>query len=126
MLGEPDMTDPQQPGPWPGQPPPQVGPAPVPAANSGQSIVSLVLGIVGLLTSWIVVGLAFAIPAVVLGHLSWKRASKQNQLALAGLVLGWIAMGLSILFIIIYIAAAHHRNCTDYSLGGTVITQVCE
>ena len=63
------------------------------------AIVSLVLGISGFVT-----GLLTAIPAVVCGHISLNQIKETNEdgysLAKAGLILGYIIIGLAVLAIL--------------------------
>ena len=112
--------DPQQP---PGQPPfgpppggggqPPFGPPPggSPSAQGGQhplSIAALVCGILGVLTFWCCLGIPLGIAATVTGFLGRKRAAESGQstgMATIGLVLGIIALALSIIITIIAIAS---------------------
>jgi hypothetical protein len=63
------------------------------------AIVSLVLGILGLVLFF---GVA-SIPAVITGHVARKQIREREEdgdgIALAGLILGWIGTGLVILFV---------------------------
>jgi hypothetical protein len=63
------------------------------------AIVSLVLGILGLLLFF---GIA-SIPAVITGHIARKQIKERGEdgdgMALAGLILGWIGTALVVLFI---------------------------
>ena len=64
--------------------------------KSGLAIASLVLGITGLLTFVIGVGLLLAVPAVILGHIALRQIKKSSvavtgdDLAIGGLVLGYL------------------------------------
>jgi hypothetical protein len=63
------------------------------------AIVSLVLGILGLVLFF---GVA-SIPAVITGHIARKQIRQRDEdgagIALAGLILGWIGVALVVLFI---------------------------
>ncbi len=95
-----DVTPEPQPYPAGAQAVPQ---QPVVQGTDGYAIASLVLGIVGLL------GVAFfgfvaAVLAAVFGHVALGRISRAGAgrggrgLAIAGLVLGYITIGLTVLF----------------------------
>jgi len=77
----------------------------VPVKNSGLAIWSLVLGILGLLTLLVCAGPLFAIPAVICGHMAHGRIKRANGLlegeglALAGLITGYITIGLAVIII---------------------------
>ena len=81
---------------------------PAKAATSAAAIWSLVLGILSLVLCWI--GLLAAIPAVICGHVARSRiraaggALTGAGMALAGLILGYVALGLWIVTIPIYSA----------------------
>ena len=67
------------------------------------AIVSLVLGILGLVLFF---GVA-SIPAVITGHIARRQIRERDEdgagIALAGLVLGWIGVGLVVLFIGLFV-----------------------
>lgn len=71
---------------------PGYGAAPVPARpGKGVAIASLVLGILALLTGWIVVGSLFGIAAIVLGILGLRNARRGADgrvMSIIGIVLG--------------------------------------
>ena len=77
------------------------------ATTDALAIVALILGILGFATCPLV-----GIAAVVLGHLSRKRIRESNGaysgdgLALAGLVLGWIQVGLCVAFALLLSVSA--------------------
>ncbi|MGH7919427.1 MAG: DUF4190 domain-containing protein [Candidatus Dormibacteraceae bacterium] len=82
--------------------------APAPASwarrpTNGMAVASLVLGI-GSLTC---AGILSAIPAVVLGHLARARIRQTAEggegLALAGLILGYVGIGITILVVAFYV-----------------------
>lgn len=80
--------------------------APPPAQNSTMAIVSLVAGILG----WTLVPIVGSIVAVITGHMA-KNEIKQSGgrltgdgLATAGLLLGYIALGLTVCGICAFVA----------------------
>lgn len=94
------------PGPYGAYPPPY---QPVPTGpRNGLGIAGLVLAIVGLLASWSVIGgIIFGLAAVIVGFLARGRCKRgeadNNGVAIAGIVLGFVAMVLSVVFVVIWI-----------------------
>ena len=91
--------------------PGQYGAFPQQQSNAGQGlgITSLILGILALpLTCFHGVGLLFAIIAIILGHIGHsqsRRANGQaNGMAVAGLICGYISLGIVVLAIILVLA----------------------
>src|SRR6266550_1409266 len=81
-------------------------PPPVPSVkNSSLAIWSLVLGILGLLFLLFCIGPLFAIPAVICGHIAHGRIKRSagalegQGMALAGLITGYVTIGLAVFFI---------------------------
>lgn len=81
-------------------------PAPAPQTTGGAlSIVSFVFGVLALLLALApftapflhLIGLGLAVVAVVLGHLGYARREAQRGFGVAGLTLGYIAAGISLL-----------------------------
>ena len=78
------------------------------AKTPGIAVVSLVLGILGLAC----IGPFGAIPAVICGHVAKSRIKSSggslqgDGLALAGLILGYVSIGLMIVLMPLYIAIA--------------------
>jgi len=76
--------------------------------TSNEAIWSLVLGILSL----VCLGLIAGIPAVILGTIAKKKISasggniRGQGLATAGLVMGWVSIGLSAAFILLMIIGA--------------------
>jgi uncharacterized membrane protein len=78
-----------------------------PARRDNAGVASLILGVIGLLTSVLCVGTFFGIAAVVLGFVSRSRAWRDGQSspvkAIVGIVLGLLSMivglGLLVLFV---------------------------
>ena len=104
---------------------------PLPQANaqktSSLAIWSLVLGCLALVLMVICIGPVFALPAVICGHLAWKRIKASGGvlsgqgLALAGLITGYVSIGLSLLIIPILISIAR-PNYTKARQGVPVNT----
>ena len=73
--------------------------------NSALAIWSLVLGILGLLFLLLCIGPLFAIPAVICGHIAYGRIKRSagalegQGMALAGLITGYVTIGLAVVFI---------------------------
>jgi Domain of unknown function (DUF4190)/Domain of unknown function (DUF1707) len=124
------LPPPTAPG-WGPQPPPGAAwgpptgygpmPYPVPVRPTNQlAIAALVCGCAQVFF-WILTG----IPAVILGHIARRQIRETGEngdgMALAGLILGYVGIGLSVLFavfiIIAVIAAVHDNNafnnCTN-------------
>src|SRR3990172_423287 len=75
---------------------------------SGLAITALVLGIVGVVCSWIIVlNFALGIAALVIGIIEFKKISagtsspKGRGMALAGIILGVVAIFAAIIYIIV-------------------------
>lgn len=107
---------PQPGGPGWGPQPPGYGPMPypVPVRPTNQlAIAALVCGCAQVFF-WILTG----IPAVILGHIARRQIRETGEngdgMALAGLILGYVGIGLTVLFvifiIIVVIAAANDSN----------------
>lgn len=85
---------------------PLPSPAPVPPTST-LAVVSLVFGI----TCWIVLPLIGSIAAVITGHLARREIAAAegrlggDGLALAGMVLGWIQLALTIVAIVLLVLA---------------------
>ncbi len=83
-------------------------PAPLVKQDSGLAVASLVCGLVG----WTFVPVLGTIAAIILGHLAKKEIRESNGtlggdgMALAGLILGYVQMGLVVLAIICVVAFA--------------------
>jgi Domain of unknown function (DUF4190) len=111
-----------QPGPYPasypglphyGYPPPPAGP------RNGVGIASLVMAIVGLLTVWTVFGAIFLGPAaMVVGFVARARvkrgAANNGEVALAGILLGALAIIVGVAFIPIYTVVFKEVHFGDY------------
>ena len=99
--------------PPPAAPPPAAPPpagAPPPAAapqTSGLAIASMVLGICSFV---LCLGILGSIPAVIMGHIARGKIAQSGGtiggggMAMTGIILGYINIGLSLLYIIFVIA----------------------
>jgi hypothetical protein len=80
-----------------------------PQQHDGLAITSFVLSMCTLL-----VGALASIPAVITGHISRSRARQEGRapsgLALAGLIIGYIGIGITALLVVVFVAAAAGRN----------------
>jgi hypothetical protein len=86
----------------PGAYPSQYAYAPVPP--KGLSIASMVLGIIGVLLSFSYgLGLFPSIAAVITGHMARKRQLWAKGFSLAGLITGYVGIGISVAWIVFLI-----------------------
>jgi hypothetical protein len=98
---------------YPAQPPfgyVQQYPALIPQRNNGMAVASMVLGIVGLLVSWFLLGIP-SILAVVFGHVSLHQIRQSSHvggrgMAIGGLVTGYLGIAGGILFLVVNVAMA--------------------
>jgi hypothetical protein len=87
------------------------GNAPQPK-TSALAIWSLVLGILGSVLLLVCLGPLFAIPGVICGHLAYSRIKRSGGtlagqgMALAGLITGYVSIGVSVLLIPMLMAIA--------------------
>lgn len=109
---EPDATRRYPPPPPSGYPPPP--PPPVYQSSgktNGMAIASLVLGILG----WLY--LIPAILALVFGYIARGQIKERGEqgmgLAIAGIVLGWVWIGLAVIFIVLLIILAATGSLDD-------------
>ena len=98
----PPPQDPGAASPWPSQPPPyqyQYGPPPRP--TNGLAIASMVLGILWIY--WI-----GSILALVFGYVARSQIRERHEggdgMAIAGIVLGWIGVGVLLITIVLVVA----------------------
>jgi len=79
---------------------------PPPAENNSMAIGALVCGI----AAWLVAPLVGAVVAIVLGHLSLRQLRQSDQaghgMAVAGLVLGYLNLAASLVFVCLFGSAA--------------------
>ncbi len=101
-----------QPGYQPGMPAWPGGGYPGKKTN-GLAIAALICGIVQFVGFW----LLGTIPAIVLGHMARKQIRQRNEqgagLALAGLILGYVGIALTVIFVIIIIIAANSPQSSN-------------
>jgi hypothetical protein len=91
------------------------GAYPRPRNTNGFAIASMVLGILGILFDWAFgIGMIGAILALIFGYVARKQIREHGDsgggMAIAGIVLGWIAVAFFVLFIVflvIGITASH-------------------
>ena len=119
-YGQPQYAPPPPPYPQPGMPYGQPAPYGAPgmpmtvAQPNGLALTSLIAGILSLT----VCGTVAAIVAVVTGHMGLNRANQlppqlaRRGMAIAGLIMGYVSIGLTILIIIIAIATASNGSTT--------------
>ena len=100
-----------------GAPPPGYAPMPYPGRPTNQlAIAALVCGCAQLFF-WVFTG----IPAVILGHIARRQIRETGEngdgMALTGLILGYVGIGLSVIlaviFILIVVAAVHDNNAIN-------------
>jgi hypothetical protein len=78
----------------------------------GWAIGSLVLGILGLVPLLVCIGPVFAIPGVICGHMAYSRIERSRGtlagqgMALAGLITGYVSIGLSFFLLPMMLAIA--------------------
>ncbi|HEX9352680.1 MAG TPA: DUF1707 and DUF4190 domain-containing protein [Streptosporangiaceae bacterium] len=88
--------------------------APAPVRTNSLAVAALACGV----TEFFTAGLT-AIPAVVLGHMARSQIRRTGEngsgLALAGLILGWLAIVLFVLIVVVGAAAAVHMGSTMMS-----------
>jgi hypothetical protein len=110
------------PGGYPPPPPPQpyAGFAPPPTGpKNGLGIAALVIAIIGLVFCWTVVGgIILGLCAVIIGFVArgrLKRGEATNGgVAIAGIVLGFLAIIVSLIFIPIWFGVFEEVGGTDY------------
>ena len=91
--------------------PPLAGGTPQPK-TSALAVWSLVLGALGLVLLLACIGPLFAIPGVICGHLAYSRIKRSSGaltgdgVALAGLITGYISIGLSLFLVPMLVAIA--------------------
>ena len=96
------MSDPTVPEPAPySQPiPPLAGPA---APTPTLSIISMIVGILGLLIGLVGGGLLFSVGGAVLGHLGRRKEPEARGFWLPGLITGYVGILINIVVIVVWI-----------------------
>jgi hypothetical protein len=86
------------------------GPGYPASKTNGLAIASLVCGII----QFVFLGILASIPAIILGHLARRQIRQTGErgagMAMAGLVLGYIGVALTVIVVIAIIAAASHSS----------------
>jgi uncharacterized membrane protein (DUF485 family) len=86
------------------------------------AVVSVILGVVALITSWVLIGIFFGIAAIVTGRIGRSRtdrsAARPSRVATTGIVLGAVSImaGLvaAVCYAWIYAHPAEHHHCKDF------------
>ncbi len=115
------MSDPGWQNQWGQQPPPPPQWGQQPPRSSGEAVAALVLGICGFL----VCPLVCHVLALIFGYRARREIDASNGaisgrgMAVAGIVMGWIGVALSVLgivaFIVLIIVAANDSSSSDFS-----------
>ena len=99
------MSDPIVPASEP-TPPPAYAAASAPASDKkGLSIASLVLGILGLLGSWVAFGGLLGLVVIILGAIGVKKEPTGKGMSITGIVLGALSLVGAIIALIVIIVA---------------------
>jgi hypothetical protein len=111
--GYPASYPPPPPQPYSGFTPPPTGP------RNGLGIAALVIAIIGLVLCWTVVGgVILGLSAVIIGFVAQGRVKRgqatNGGVAIAGIVLGFLAIIVSLVFIPIWIGVFDEVGGTDY------------
>ena len=109
----PGSYPPPPPQPYAGYTPPPIGP------KNGLGIAALVIAIIGLVFCWTVVGgVILGVAAVIIGFVARGRVKRgqatNGGVAIAGIVLGFLAIIVSLVFIPIWISVFGDVGGTDY------------
>jgi len=108
------------PGSYPPPPQPYSGFAPPPTGpRNGLGIAALVIAIIGLVFCWTVAGgVILGLTAVIIGFVAQGRVKRgeatNGGVAIAGIVLGFLAIIVSLIFIPIWIGVFAEVGGTDY------------
>ena len=88
--------------------------APPASATPILSILSLIGGIIGILSSWFYFGLLFSIAAVVLGFIGKKKEPAAKGMWLTGMILGFIGLAIGLLSIVLWSVALASTSYYTY------------
>jgi hypothetical protein len=113
MASYPPPYPPPPPQPYSGFTPPPTGP------RNGLGITALVLAIIGLVFCWTVAGgIILGLCAIIIGFVARGRVARgeatNGGIAIAGIVLGFLAIIVSLIFIPIWIGVFNEVGGTDY------------
>jgi hypothetical protein len=100
-----------------GQPPPGQpwGYGPPPQQNNGLAIASFICSLASVFTCGV-----SAIVAIVLGHIALSQikrgegATGGRGLAMAGVIIGYVVVGLGVLLIVVAVATSSHNSSNSY------------
>ena len=69
----------------------------------GLSLASMILGIVGVILSWVFVGFLAALAAVIMGHLAQRRQPQAKPYWLTGIITGYVGIGITLLMVLLVV-----------------------
>ncbi len=92
--------------------------SPEPEQKATLSIVSLVLGIVGLVFSCCCLGVPFDIAAIVVGIIAKKKNVPKQGMALAGIILGAVALVIYVITVIINLVSGSGEAFSNSFMEG--------
>lgn len=95
---------------------------PVAGPPQGLAITSMILGITGILLSFVFFGFLPALAAVITGHLAQKRQPHARGFWLTGIITGYVGIGIAVIAVITVIAIFVFAYST-YSTCG--VARVC-
>jgi hypothetical protein len=109
--------------------------APAPAPRNGLGLSALILGVIAILTCWIVIGGLFGLLAIVLGVLGAGRARRgratNRGVAITGIVTGAVGLVLSIVIVVtagtlfVSFGGGQVVDCVQQSGGDQAKLQEC-
>jgi Domain of unknown function (DUF4190) len=85
------------------------------------AVVSVILGVVALITSWVLIGMLFGVAAIVTGWIGRSRAGRSaapgSRAATTGIVLGVVSIMVALVAVVYYVwidvqPVEHH--CKDF------------
>ena len=94
--------------------------------QSGLGIASLVLGIIGLLSSCIIIGIVPAVIGLILAIIGLTQKDKKHGTAMAGLVCSIVAIVIFLLFVLAVGSSGNSANQGEAQKTGTVEQQQVE